>query len=122
MQSQALIRIRFEPRDPVFKGPVFVVVNGRSASATELAADALRASGRATIVGEKTFGRMLSGSVFDLTDGFVVTLPVADYISATSGRIEGKGVVPDVPAPSAEALDVARAMAAKAARTPAPSR
>lgn len=122
VQSQSLIRIRFEPEDPVFKGPVFVVVNGRSASATELAADALRASGRATIVGERTLGRMLSGSVFDLTDGFVVTLPVADYISATSGRIEGKGVVSDVCAPSAEALDVARAMAAKAARAPAPAR
>lgn len=122
VQRHSLIRIRFEPRAPVFEGPVFVVVNGRSASATELAADALRASGRATLVGEKTLGRMLSGSVFDLADGFVVTLPVADYTSATSGRIEGKGVVPDVSAPSAGALDVARAMAVEAARRPPPPR
>jgi hypothetical protein len=116
VQSQGLIRIRFEPREPVFEGPVFVVTNRRSASATELAADALRASGRATIVGETTLGRMLSGSMFDLADGFVVVLPVADYTSATSGRIEGKGVAPDVVVPAGEALDRARTMAAEAAR------
>jgi hypothetical protein len=116
VQSQGLIRIRFEPREPVFEGPIFVVTNRRSASATELAADALRASGRARIIGETTLGRMLSGSMFDLADGFVVVLPVADYTSATSGRIEGKGVVPDVEIPAAEALDRARALAAEAAR------
>ncbi len=92
------------------------MTNRRSASATELAADALRASGRATIVGETTLGRMLSGSMFDLADGFVVVLPVADYTSATSGRIEGKGVAPDVVVPAGEALDRARTMAAEAAR------
>ena len=119
VQNQALLRFRFEPRAPSFAGPVFVVTNGRSASATELAADALRAAGRATIVGEATRGRMLSGSVFDLTDGFVVTLPVADYVSAASGRIEGKGVAPDVAVPSSEALERALGMAIDAAREPA---
>jgi hypothetical protein len=65
---------------------------------------------------------MLFGGMFDLADGFVVVLPVADYTSATSGRIEGQEVVPDVSAPSAEALDVARAMAVEAGRRPSPPR
>jgi len=111
VQADGLVRIRMRPDTPNFDGPVFVVVDGRSASATELAADAFRASGLATLVGEPTMGHMLSQSFFDVADGFMVSLPVADYCSATHGRIEGVGVPVDVPAPSKEALDRAKSLA-----------
>ena len=107
VQNEELLRIRFEPATPNFDGPVLVLVDGASASATELAADALRASGVVTLIGEPTPGQMLSQSPFDIGKGYVVSLPVADYISVTHGRIEGAGVPVDLPAPSDEALDVA---------------
>ena len=111
VQDEGLVRIRMTPAQPNFDGPVFVVVDGRSASATELAADGFRASGLATLVGEQTMGHMLSQSFFDVTDGYLVSLPVADYCSVTHGRIEGVGVPVDVEAPSDVALDRARALA-----------
>jgi C-terminal processing protease CtpA/Prc len=45
--------------------------------------------------------------MFDVVDGFVVSLPVADYYSLQNGRIEGQGVAVDVEAGSENALDVA---------------
>ena len=114
VQQEGLMRLRFAPAEPNFNGPVYVLVDKRSASATELAVDALRASGLVTLVGEQTPGEMLSQSFFDLTEGFVVTLPVADYYSTKFGRIEGVGIAVDVQTLSAEALDKAKALANKA--------
>ena len=110
VQERGITRVRFTPAEPNFDGDVYVLVDGKSASATEMAADALRASGLATLVGERTAGEMLSQSMFDVADGFVVSLPVADYYSIEHGRIEGAGVPVDIEAPSATALDMAREM------------
>ena len=114
VQDEGLVRIRMAPAEPNFDGPVFVVVDGRSASATELAADGFRASGLATLVGEQTMGHMLSQSPFDVADGYLVSLPVADYCSATHGRIEGVGVPVDVEVSSDAALARAKALARSA--------
>lgn len=104
VQEQGLLRIRFEPQQPRFTGKVLVLTSNETASAAELAADALRSSGRASLIGERTKGAMLSGSYFDLVEGFIVYLPVADYFSLRMGRIDGKGVSPDVEVPASEAL------------------
>jgi hypothetical protein len=113
VQERGITRVRFNPAEPNFDGEVYVLVDGESASATEMAADALRASGLATLVGERTAGEMLSQSLFDVTDGFIVSLPVADYYSIEHGRIEAVGVPVDVEASSAAALDVAREMVSR---------
>lgn len=110
-QAQGLLRIRFEPQAPGFDGKVWILTSGRTASAAELAADALRSANRAQLVGEKTKGEMLSGSYFDLRDGFVLYLPVADYLSRRVGRIDGKGLEPDVAIPADQALAEALALA-----------
>jgi len=111
VQEQDLLRIRFQPSAPRFAGKVFVLLDKRSASATELAADALRASGVATLIGETTAGEMLSQSFFDVAEGFTISLPVADYYSLTYGRIEGIGVPVDIT--SADAMATAKALAAE---------
>ena len=108
VQRQGVMKLRFEPAEPHFKGPVFVLVDSYSASATELAADAFRISGKATIVGERTAGEMLSQSFFDLVDGYILSLPVADYYSMEYGRIEGTGVPVDIQCASEQALDHAK--------------
>ncbi|MFT5086752.1 MAG: hypothetical protein ACI8PG_001101 [Planctomycetota bacterium] len=118
IQDEGIMRLRFMPAEPNFDGPVYVLVDGGSASATELAIDAFRSSGAVTLVGEKTPGQMLSQSFFDVSDGFVVTLPVADYFSVQHGRIEGVGVDVDVRVRSDQALDKAKALAEKALRQP----
>ena len=107
VSNAPLTRIRFTPRPEPFPGPVFVLIDHDTASAAEMAADALKASGRAILVGEPTAGRMLSQKMFDIPGGFLLSLPIADYYSATDGRIEGHGVSPDVPASPDTALDVA---------------
>jgi hypothetical protein len=107
VQEQDLLRIRFTPAEPNFDGRVFVLVDEHAASATEMAADALRASGTATLIGQRTAGEMLSQSMFDVGEGFVVSLPVADYYSMQHGRLEGAGVPVDIEADPADALELA---------------
>jgi carboxyl-terminal processing protease len=113
VQERDILRVTFEPAEPNFDGNVFVLVDGQSASATELAADALRSSGLATLVGAPTAGEMLSQSMFDVDDGFVVSLPVADYYSIRHGRIEDVGVPVNIIAETEAALAVARQLAAE---------
>jgi hypothetical protein len=113
VQESDIVRVQFNPAQPNFDGPVVVLLDARSASATELAADALRSSGVATLVGKRTAGEMLSQSMFDVRDDFMVSLPVADYYSIAHGRIEGAGVPVDVEAEHDEALAVARELLRK---------
>jgi len=110
VQQRDILRLQFHPAEPNFDGPVYVLLDGRSASATELAADALRASGLVTLVGQRSAGEMLSQSMFDVAEGFVVSLPVADYYSIEHGRIEGQGVPVDVEVDPATALEVAQSL------------
>lgn len=111
-QVDGVLRVVFEPMSPRFAGRVYVLTSGRTASAAELAADALQASGAATLVGEKTAGKMLSQKPYDLPNGLQLYLPIADYHSARLGRIEGAGIVPTVKVPAdkalAKALELAR--------------
>jgi C-terminal processing protease CtpA/Prc len=114
VQDHELLRIQFQPAEPQFTGKVFVLLDRQSASATEMAADALRASGVATLIGETTAGEMLSQSFFDVADGFTISLPVADYYSLAHGRIEGAGVPVDIEA--VDAMAVARELAREQSR------
>jgi len=106
-QNNRLTLIRFAPAEPFYAGPVYVLISAHTASAAELAADALLSSGRAVLVGERTAGEMLSQKMYDLPAGLQLSLPIADYYSLTAGRIEGRGVEPTVPVPAADALDYA---------------
>lgn len=110
VQAETITRIRFEPEtEDHFDGPVFVLIDDQTFSAAEMAADALDASGRVTIIGEATQGRMLSQTMFDIPGGFHLSLPIADYYSMTNGRIEGHGVGPDFAMEPEDALDFALA-------------
>jgi len=111
--SRGVVRIRMTPDANNFDGPVIVLASESTASAAEMAVDALKASGVAVIVGEQTEGAMLSQTMFDVTGGYQLSLPIADYYSSTHGRIEGVGVTPDVITSAEEAMDVALAMLAE---------
>jgi C-terminal processing protease CtpA/Prc len=107
VQENALTGISFTPATPVFTGPVYVLTSKRTASAAELATDALSGSGRALVIGENTAGEMLSQKIFDIPGGFHLSLPVADYYSVKNGRIEGAGIMPDIGTDAADAMKTA---------------
>lgn len=107
VQAAPYTRLRFEPRSPHYAGPVYVLVSTRTASAAELATDALLGSGRAQVFGERTAGQMLSQKPFDLPEQLMLFVPVADYHAWHSGRIEGRGVTPTRTLQADLALDAA---------------
>jgi carboxyl-terminal processing protease len=75
--------------------PLVVLVNQGTASASEILAGALHDNGRAVIVGEKTFGKGLIQSLFDLSDGAGLAVTVAKYETPNHTDINRMGIKPD---------------------------
>lgn len=107
IQKAPLTRIQFTPMQPHFDGQVYVLISKVSASATEFTVDALAHEEKVTIIGQTTAGEMLSQKMFDLPHGFQLSLPIAEYYSTRIGRIEGKGVKPDITIDQSVAMDLA---------------
>lgn len=80
--------------------PLIVLVNKGTASASEILAGALQDNGRAKLVGEKTFGKGLIQSLFDLSDGSGLAVTVAKYETPNHTDIHKMGIVPDRVVPS----------------------
>jgi carboxyl-terminal processing protease len=76
--------------------PLTVLVDGRSASSSEILTGALQDNGRATIVGSPTFGKALVQSLHGLADGSGLTVTVAHYYTPNGTDISTKGITPDV--------------------------
>lgn len=75
--------------------PLIVLVNKGTASASEILAGALQDNGRALLVGEKTFGKGLIQSLFDLSDGSGLAVTVAKYQTPNHTDINKLGIAPD---------------------------
>ncbi|WP_310419360.1 carboxyl-terminal processing protease CtpB [Chamaesiphon sp. OTE_8_metabat_110] len=76
--------------------PMAVLVDGNSASASEILAGALKDNRRAQIVGAQTFGKALVQSVHSLSDGSGMAVTVAHYYTPNGTDIGHKGITPDV--------------------------
>lgn len=76
--------------------PLAVLVNGDSASASEIFAGAVQDYGVGTIVGTTTFGKGIVQTIRPLTDGSAIKLTIAKYFTPKGQDIHGKGVTPDV--------------------------
>ncbi|WP_294150989.1 S41 family peptidase [uncultured Clostridium sp.] len=76
--------------------PIAVLVNGNSASASEVFTGALKDYEAATIVGTQTFGKGIVQTLFPLSDGSAVKLTTNHYYTPSGLDIHGKGITPDV--------------------------
>ena len=110
VQDKPLTRVQIKPMSPQFQGPVYVLISNRTASAAEFTVDALAHLKNVTIIGQTTAGEMLSQKMFDLPHGLQLSLPIADYYATRMGRIEGKGVDPDIAIDAEKAKELSLAL------------
>ncbi len=76
--------------------PIVVIVNGGSASASEIVAGALKDHGRAVILGTQTFGKGSVQTITPLGNGGAITLTTALYYTKSGKSLQGMGVKPDI--------------------------
>lgn len=78
------------------KYPMAVLVNGGSASASEIVAGAVQDTKIGTLIGTKTYGKGSVQTIYDLHDGTAVKLTIAKYLTPAGRSINGKGIEPDI--------------------------
>ncbi len=82
-----------------FDKPLVILVNGNSASASEILAGAVKDHEKGVIVGETTFGKGLVQRTFDLDDGSAIKVTVSRYYTPDGYYIHGIGIEPDIVIP-----------------------
>ena len=83
--------------DQVLEGaPLVVLVNGGSASASEIVAGALQDNGRAVIMGTKTFGKGSVQTIMPMSNGAALKLTTARYFTPSGRSIQATGIEPDI--------------------------
>ena len=94
-QRQGVADLDVYPQHSVFDGPVAILVDGRSASTSEILAAGLKERKRARLFGELTAGAALPSFFKSLPTGDLFQFAVADIKTPSGALLEGNGVVPD---------------------------
>ena len=79
----------------LYSGPMLTLVNGGTASASEILAGALQDNGRSTLLGSRTFGKGVIQTLTNLSDGSGLAVTVAGYVTPSGQNIQGYGIEPD---------------------------
>jgi carboxyl-terminal processing protease len=79
----------------LYDGPMVTLVNGGTASASEILAGALQDDGRSTLLGSRTFGKGLIQTLTHLSDGSGLAVTVAGYVTPSGQDIQGQGIEPE---------------------------
>ena len=90
------------PKDYLNDAPLVVLVNGGSASASEIVAGALQDNGRALILGTTTFGKGAVQTILPMLNGAALKLTTARYYTPNDRSIQATGITPDVVSQPAE--------------------
>lgn len=94
--SDARFRMSATPGDLLDGASLVVLVNGGSASCSEIVAGALKDHGRAALVGHKTYGKGSVQTVMPLSSGGAIKITTSRYYTPSGASIQGKGIMPDV--------------------------
>ncbi len=86
-----------EPGGDATSIPIVVLVNGGTASASELVAGAIRDRDRGILIGQTTFGKGTIQQIFPLSDGSSIHITSAEWFTPGRNRIDGVGLTPDIP-------------------------
>jgi carboxyl-terminal processing protease len=92
---QGVMNFPVYPQEGAFLGPVAVLIDGSSASTSEILAAGLRDLGRARVFGERSAGAALPSAFKELPTGDLLQYAIADLLTPKGASIEGKGVEPD---------------------------
>ena len=76
--------------------PIIILVNGNTASASEIMTGCLKDYGVANVVGSQTYGKGIVQNIIGLSDGSAIKLTVAKYYTPNGNDIHKKGIEPDV--------------------------
>ncbi|HTW67121.1 MAG TPA: S41 family peptidase [Bryobacteraceae bacterium] len=96
---ETTLKFVVNPRLKTFAGPLAILVDGTSASTSEILAEGLKDLGRARIFGSHTAGAALPSVFEKLPDGDGFQYAIANYVSAGGQPLEGRGVTPDEETP-----------------------
>lgn len=94
--SEARFRMDATTGDLIDGARLVVLVNGGTASASEIVAGALKDHGRAELIGHKTYGKGSVQTVMPLSHGGAVKLTTSHYFTPSGASIQGKGIIPDI--------------------------
>ena len=94
---EARFRMDATHRGDLINGaPLVVLVDGGTASASEIVAGALKDHGRALLIGRRTYGKGSVQTVMPLAHGGALKLTTSHYFTPSGASIQGKGIVPDI--------------------------
>lgn len=91
--------------EPIINMPIVVLTNESSASASEILAGALKDNKKATIVGEKTYGKGVIQELLTLTDGSGLKITTNEYYTPNRNKINEVGITPDIEVKLDESLE-----------------
>ena len=94
--ADARLRFSATPGDILHGAPMVVLVNGGSASASEIVAGALQDHKRAVVMGTKTFGKGSVQTIVPVSNGSALKLTTARYYTPGGRSIQATGIVPDI--------------------------
>jgi len=81
--------------ETLYDGPMVTLVNGGTASASEILAGSLQENGRSELIGSQTFGKGLIQTLTNLSDGSGLAVTVAAYVTPSGRDIQNQGIEPD---------------------------
>jgi C-terminal peptidase (prc) len=88
-------RVDYTSDSECVKVPLCILVNGNSASASEILAGAVQDTGTGTLVGTQTFGKGLVQNIYPVPDGSAVKVTIQKYYTPRGVCIQGEGIAPD---------------------------
>ena len=89
----------------LYGGPMLTLVNGGTASASEILAGALQDNGRSQLAGSRTYGKGLIQTLLSLSDSSGLAVTVARYLTPSGRHIQNQGIEPDLPLPDPQPLN-----------------